>query len=135
MIDVLGQPEKDEMGNIVFDITTTNHGPGKYIPGGPTCIYNSKTTPCSTYVSERGRITADILVAVLTVLGELDVFPRDSGITLFMLINGNSSRLDPRFLTYINNFNNQWKLCLGVPYTTSLCQVVGSKEQNGAFKG
>ena len=35
-IDVRVQPEKDEMGNIVFDKATTNHGPGKYLPGGPT---------------------------------------------------------------------------------------------------
>ena len=42
-INVRVQPEKDEMGNIVFDEATTNHGPGKYLPGGPTCIYNGKT--------------------------------------------------------------------------------------------
>ena len=82
------QPEKDEMGNIVFEEATTNHGPGKYLPWGLTCIYNGKTIPCATYVSESDGITADILVAVLTVLDELDVFPRDSGITPFMLIDG-----------------------------------------------
>ena len=82
------QLEKDEKGNIVFDEATKNYGPGKYLPGGPTCIYNGKQIPCATYVSESGGITADILVAVLTVLDELDVFPRDSGITPFMLING-----------------------------------------------
>ena len=91
------------MGNIVFDKATKNHGPGKYLTGGPTCIYNRKTIPCATYVSESGRITSDILVVVLTVLDELDVFPCDSGITPFMLIDGHSSRLDPKLLTYINN--------------------------------
>ena len=45
----------------------------------------------------------DIIVAVLTVIDELDVFPRDSGITPFMLIDGNLSRLDPKLLMYINN--------------------------------
>ena len=84
------QPENDEMGNKVFDESTTNHGPGKYLPGGPTCIYNGKKIPCATYVSESGGITADILVAVLTVLDELDVFPRDSGINMFMLIDVHS---------------------------------------------
>ena len=79
------QPEKDEMGNIVFDKATTNHGPGKYLPGGPTCIYNGKMIPCATYVSESSGITADIIVAVLTVLDELDVFPRELGLLCLCL--------------------------------------------------
>ena len=91
------------MGKVVFDKATTNHGPGKYLPRGPTCIYKGRTIPCATYVGESGGITADILVAVITVLDELDVLPRDSGITPFMLIDGHSSRLDPKFLKYINN--------------------------------
>ena len=91
------------MGNIVFDKATTNHGSGKYLPGGPACIYNRKTIPCATYVSESGVITADILVSVLTVLDELDVFPCDSRITSFMLVDGHSSKLDPKLLKYINN--------------------------------
>ena len=52
-----------------------------------------------------------------------------------MLIDGHSSRLDPKFLTYINNCNHQWKVCLGVPYLTSLWQVGNSKEKKGTFKG
>ena len=75
---------------------------------------------CAKYVSESGGITADILVAVLTVLDELDAFPRDIRITPFMLIDGHPSRLDPKFLTYINNCNHQWKVCLCVLYATSL---------------
>ena len=128
-IDVQLQPEKDEMGNVVFGKATTNHGPGKYLPRGTTCIYNGKTIPCEIYVSESGVITADIIVAVLTVLDELDVFPRDSRITPFMLIDRNLSRLEPEFLTYTNNCNHQWKACLGVPYATSLRQVGNSKEK------
>ena len=119
-IDIQVQPEKDEMVNRVFDEANTNHGPGKYLPKGPTCIYNGKTIPCATYVSESGGITADILVAVLTVLDELDTSPHDSRITMFMFIDDHSSRLYPKFLTYINNFNHQWKVCLGVPYVMSL---------------
>ena len=36
---------------------------------------------------------------------------------------------------YINNLNHQWKVCIGVPYATSLWQVGNSKEQNRTFKG
>ena len=133
-IDVQVQPEKYEMGNIVFDEATTNHGPGKYLPRGPICIYNGKTIPCEMYVSERGGITSDILVAVLTVLDELDVFPRDSGITPFMPIDGHSSRLDLKFLTYTKNCNHQWEVFLSVLYATSLWKVGDTKEQNGTFE-
>ena len=101
VIDVRVQPEKDEMGNIVVDEATTNHGPGKYLPRGPTCIYKGRTIPCATYVSESGGITVDIIVAVITVLDKLGVFPRDSRITPVMLIYGHSSMLVPKFLTYI----------------------------------
>ena len=114
------QPENDEMGNVIFYEATTKHGPGKYLPGGSTCIYNGKTILCAAYVNEIGRITADIFVVVLTVLYELDVFPRDIGITPFMLIDGHSSRLYPKFLTYIKNCNHQCKVCLGVPYVMYL---------------
>ena len=102
-IDVQVQPKNDEMVNLVFDEATTNHEPGKYLPGGTTCIYNSKAMPCATYVSESGGITAYILVAVLTVLDELDAFPCDIRITPFMLIDDHLSRLDPKFLMYISN--------------------------------
>ena len=74
------QPENDEMGNIAFDEATKNHGPGKYLPEGPTFIYNGKTITCATYAGESGGIRADFLVAVLTVLDEFDVFPHDSGV-------------------------------------------------------
>ena len=52
-----------------------------------------------------------------------------------MLIDGHSSRLDPKLLTYINNCNHQWKVCLSVPYATYLWYVGNIKEQNGTFKG
>ena len=75
------------------------------------------------YVSESGSITADILVCGLTILDELDVFPRGSGITPFLLLDGHQSRLERKLLTYINNCDHRWKVCLGVPYGTSLWQL------------
>jgi hypothetical protein len=38
------------------------------------------------------------------------------------------------FLTYINDPNHIWKVCLGVPYATNFWQVGDSAEQNGTFK-
>ena len=76
-----------------------------------------------------------IIVTVITVINKFYVFPRDSGITPFMIIDGHSSRLDPKLLTYIKNCNHRWKVCLGIMYATSLWKVGDRKEQNGTFKG
>ena len=51
-----------------------------------------------------------------------------------LLVDGHQSRLDPKFLTYINDQGHRWKVCLGVPYATSLWQVGESSEQNGTAK-
>ena len=125
-------PVKDEHGNIIFEATL---GPGKYYPGGPTCTYHGKTVPCLVYASDSGGITAGILVEVLKEFDQLELFPRVHGeVFPFLLIDGHQSRLDPSFLRYINDPNHQWKVCLGVPYATSLWQVADSSEHNGKFK-
>jgi hypothetical protein len=43
--------------------------------------------------------------------------------TCFLIIDGRKRRLDPMLLTYINDDNHVWKVCLGVPYATSYWQV------------
>jgi len=43
--------------------------------------------------------------------------------TCFLIIDGCKSRLDPMFLTYINDDNHVWKVRLGVLYATSYWQV------------
>ena len=108
---------------------------GNTSPEGLPAYLEGKDTVCNvTYVSESGGITADILVHGITILDELDVFPRGSGITPFLLLDGHQSRLDPKFLTYINNHDHRWKVCLGVPYVTSLWQLGDIPKQNGRFK-
>ena len=52
----------------------------------------------------------------------------------FLLLDGHESRFELPFLTYITNPDHPWKVCIGVPYGTSLWQVADSKEQNGSFK-
>ena len=133
-IDHTVDPVKDENGNIIFE---ANIGPGKYFPGGPTCTYHGKTVPCLAYASDSGGITAGILVEILKEFNDLELLPRAHGeLMQFLLIDGHQSRLDPSFLSYINDENHRWKVCLGVPYATSLClwQVADSSEHNGKFK-
>ena len=132
-IDITITPVRDSDGNIAKD--ESNFGSGKYFPGGPSCTYNGKEIPCATYITEGGGINADILVDVLKMLDKLDVFPRvPGGPVPFLILDGHESRLDPKFLTYINDVGHIWKVCLGVPYATSYWQVGDSAEQNGAFK-
>jgi hypothetical protein len=112
-----------------------NVGKGKYYPGGPTCQYNGKTVDCLTFVSESGGITGDILVAILTYFDAMELFPRSpEGPTPCLIVDGHQSRLDPKFVDYINTHGHKWKVCLGVPYATTLWQVGDASEQNGMVK-
>jgi hypothetical protein len=51
-----------------------------------------------------------------------------------LIADGHQSRLDPRFVSYINNKDHEWRVCLGVPYATVLWQVRDALEQNDKFK-
>ncbi len=108
-----------------------NFGKGKYYPGGPTCKYNGKVVDCLAYTSKSSGITGEILVKILTYFNSIDLFPRVPGRPIPMLIvDGHQSRLAPVFVEYINNKNNTWKVCLSVPYATTLWQVGDASEQN-----
>ena len=112
-----------------------NVGKDKYYPGGPTCQYKGKTVDCLTFVSESGGITGDILVAILTYFDAMDLFPRSpEGPTPCLIVDGHQSRLDPKFVDYINTHGHKWKVCLGVPYATTLWQVGDASEQNRMIK-
>ena len=118
--------KQDDMGEdfvFVDESNLGNYGPGNYFPNGPTCEHNGKTIPCATFVSESGGITAEILVSILQILDGLQVFSRDDGSMPFLLLDGHSTRLDPLFLAYVNNPAHRWKICLGVPYATTLWQL------------
>ena len=113
----------------------SNVGEGKYMPGGPKCIYNNKVVDCQCYASSSGGITGEILVEILDTFDKMNLFPRlDGGPIPMMIIDGHQSRLDPQFIEYINDKGHRWKVCLGVPYATSLWQVGDASEQNGSAK-
>ena len=129
-IDVRVAPKtkkvRDQEGNLidVVDVENLdNYGPGKYFPNGPSCYHNGVHIPCMTFVSESGGITAEILVVILTILDNLNVFLRINGLIPFLLLDGHFTRLDPLFLKYINDPLHLWKVCLGVPYATTLWQL------------
>lgn len=42
-IDITVEPELDEEG--IPAVNTTNCGPGKYYPNGPTCMFKGKKVP------------------------------------------------------------------------------------------
>lgn len=120
-------------GTDIIDVHA-NTGPGKYYPKGPVCNYNGKQVPTFYYASPGGGINAEILVEILKRFDD-GIVTRQEGVTPFLLVDGHQSRLDHTFLSYINDENHKWRVCLGVPYGTSLWQVGDSSaEQNGAFK-
>jgi hypothetical protein len=101
----------------------------------PKCKYNGKVVDCLTYTSESGGITGEILVEILTYFNSIDLFPRvPGGPVPVLIVDGHQSRLVPVFLEYINDKNHTWKVCLGVPYATTLWQVGDASEQNGMVK-
>ena len=125
-------PLRNEKGEIDLEM---NIGESKYYPEGPKCKYRGKEVRCLTFASDSGGITGAILVKVLEYFDEIDLFPRYPGGPIPMLIvDGHQSRLDPKFVAYINNKAHEWRVCLGVPYATVLWQVGDASEQNGKFK-
>ena len=133
-IDISIEPEGDPEDP---DFFLKNSGPGKYFPGGPVCHFRGKDIPPMVRWSESGSITSEILADVLKTLDKLEVYPRSSTDNNhpkpFLLVDGHQSRLQLPFLKYINEPEDNWIVCLGVPYGTALWQVGDSKEQNGSF--
>ncbi len=70
---------------------------------------------------------------MLKTLDQLKVIPRNANVKPFILLDDHQSRLELPFLTYINDPEDHWIACIGVPYGTILRQVGESKEQNGSF--
>ena len=84
---------------------------------------------------ESGGITGDILVKILTYFDAMELFPcSPKGPTPYLIVDGHQSRLDPKFVDYINTPGHKWKVCLGVPHATTLWQVGDASKQNGKVK-
>ena len=118
------------------DFFEKNSGPGKMYPGGPKCKYKGKTVPCMVRFTPKASIDGEILLEIIGTLDELGFYDddRSKGIKPMLLIDAHGSRFDLNFLTYINNAETEWSVCIGVPYGTALWQVGDSSEQNGAYK-
>src|SRR5688572_8130563 len=62
------------------------------------------------------------------------MFSLETGVAPVLIVDGHESRINYEFLSYVNNLQHKWYVCLGVPYATSYWQVGDSHEQNGSFK-
>lgn len=102
------------------------------LSGGPTCHYRGVDVPCFVCCSPHGGITSELLVEMLKVMDGLNLFPRVNGKRPMLLLDGHQSRLQLPFLQYIRD--NDWCVCIGVPYGTHWWQVGDSSEQNGSYK-
>jgi hypothetical protein len=131
-IDVFAQKVGNETDP---DFVQNNTGPGKLYPLGPTCEFKGKQVPCVVAHTESGSITSELLASFLKHMDDLQVFPRDDpNVKPFLLLDGHGSRLELPFLSYVNNEEHPWVVCIGVPYGTSYWQVGDSTEQNGSYK-
>ena len=83
-------------------------------------------------VRERG-VTSEILMSILTTLDKYEVFSRQEALP-FLVCDAHGSRFERPFLEYINYPQNEWAVCIGVPYGTALWQVGDSPETNGTMK-
>ena len=115
------------------DFFEKNSGEGKLFPGGPTCLVKGIRVPCFIRWSEKGSMTSEILKEALETLDCLKVFDRVEGRKPFLLVDGHGSRFELPFLSYINDPDHEWVVCIGVPYGTGMWQVGDSKEQNGSY--
>ena len=94
-------------------------------------MYRGKKVPALVQWHESANITSEILVDILKTLDKLELIPRNEGVKPFILLDGHRSRLELPFLRYVNDPDDHWIACIGVPYGTALWQV--SEEQNGSF--
>ena len=85
----------DYLAEVPYDTTKSleeNSGPGKALPGLPTCTFLGKTVPALLAHTDKGSITSEILTMVLKRLDELEVYPRSAaGPTPMILLHGHDS--------------------------------------------
>jgi hypothetical protein len=94
-------PIRNDKGEIDLELYL---GESKYYPEGPKCVYRGKEADCLTFASKSGGITGAILVKMQEYFNALKLFDRyPGGPVLMLIVDGHQSRLDPRFVSYINN--------------------------------
>jgi len=122
-----------------------NMGQKRRFPGPIDCVFNGIRIPTLMFASLGGGVTEEILVAALKHLDDLKVFPREEGLPHpALVVDGHGSRLQPKFLRYVNNLkedwteddtaNHRWNVALGLPNSTHHWQVADSSELNQTFK-
>jgi len=105
-----------------------------WFPYGPNCYVRGTKVPCFVGHSENGSIMSKLLAAMLQHMDVCCIFNSTDGVLPFLLHDGHGSRFELPFLEYINNPMHMWKMCIGVPYGTSIWQVGDSAEQMGASR-
>ena len=94
---------------------------GKVIlfPDRPTSKFREKGISCLYQWSSKGSITKEILLDILGTINHLGVFSSDGEVKLFLLVDGNGSRLQLSFLKHICDPLHEWSVRIGVHYGTA----------------
>ena len=101
-----GDEDEDICGEIALSPTVLEEFFEKNVfVGGPTCTFLGKEIPCLVKISPHGGIDADILVDILRHLDQLELFKhtRQQGHKPFLLVDGHQSRMDLKFIDYLQN--------------------------------
>ena len=112
-----------------------NYGKDKVFHWPPKCHFRGEDAPCYIVFSPKGSITSQILTGILHHVDKIGIFQRgENNPTRFLLLDGHSSGLEVPFLSYVNNPEEKWVVCFGVPNGTSIWKVGDSPKQNGCYK-
>jgi hypothetical protein len=65
---------------------TANNGDGNFAPGGLTCYINDKEVPYFILQSPHRGITGKLLTQCLMYMNELELFPKEEGLSPFLLL-------------------------------------------------
>ena len=113
--DIEGTPVEAEF----FD---NNSGPGKLYPGRSKCTYKGNKVPCMCCWTPKYSINSTILTDILRNLDNLGCYKEDQQQRFkpMFLLDAHGSRMELKFLSYINSVGTEWVVCIGVPYGTGL---------------
>ena len=74
------------------------------------------------------------MVKVFKTLDCYEISPPDNlSVKPFFFLDGHGSWVDLQFITYSNNPEDHWVICISVPCGTALWQIGDSKVQDGSF--
>ena len=90
VVIIIGKHKKAEVESgidIFAELIFQKNGKGKRFLGVTTCNFRGKEIPCMVRWSDNGSIKCEILTDIFHTLDLYDLFPRQTGLTPFALMD------------------------------------------------